>query len=454
MKLRRIVSNSFHGLFFSHCLPAVITSGWVSLALVGSTQAQPTIVSTVPGLLTTGVSPSAAVVFTFSTEMDTNATSAQFADFSSFPPTFYPTEPSWNTAGTILTCTPNPAFPSNKQITWVVDGQDTLGNSLGGQAGGIFTTGSGSTTTPGSGTNAITTFSVGEIYSYSQLSSGNPTLNADAPFLFNATTALASNRTATAISLTLPNSAVSNLNQNPFAHENYNLFGSETDSNTFVAAYPAGTYTFNVTAATSNQSVSITLPAGATQPNGPHVKNFDAAQAVNASQVFTLSWDQFAGGTSTDFISVSIGNVWQTPDPGSAGALNGSATSVTIPAGTLQPGTTNTATVGFYHATSISNITYATSAYRASITEFNLITSAGAVGITPVLTNAFWSGGLISFDIDTSPGQALTIVSSPNAALPLSQWQTLLATNSPGARIHITQPTTAPMEFYRVKNGF
>ena len=119
MKLRRIVSNSFHGLFFSHCLPAVITSGWVSLALVGSTQAQPTIVSTVPGLLTTGVSPSAAVVFTFSTEMDTNATSAQFADFSSFPPTFYPTEPSWNTAGTILTCTPNPAFPSNKQITWV-----------------------------------------------------------------------------------------------------------------------------------------------------------------------------------------------------------------------------------------------------------------------------------------------------------------------------------------------
>jgi fibronectin type 3 domain-containing protein len=48
------------------------------------------------------------------------------------------------------------------------------------------------------------------------------------------------------------------------------------------------------------------------------------------------------GGTSSDFVELNIsgsgGTVFQTPYIGAPGALNGTATSVLVPAGTLQPG--------------------------------------------------------------------------------------------------------------------
>jgi hypothetical protein len=190
-----------------------------------------------------------------------------------------------------------------------------------------------------------------------------------------------------------------------------------------------------------------------TQPNPPHINNFAAAQSVNATQAFTLGWDAFVGGTGTDYVNVAIGgNVWKSPDPGTAGALNGTATSVTIPANSLQPNSNYTATVAFYHVAGVSNATYTTLGYRATATQFSLNTIGGA---RPVLTNAVWSGGSFSFDILTTTGQALTVVSSTNCALPLAQWPILLFTNSPGARVHVTdtRPATGRGMVYRVRNG-
>src|ERR1700757_361016 len=76
---------------FCRCcaLATIAVVAWVLFA--SPAQAQPTIISSVPPLLATGVSPSAPVIFTFSAAMDTNATSAQFGNFSSFPPTLYDT---------------------------------------------------------------------------------------------------------------------------------------------------------------------------------------------------------------------------------------------------------------------------------------------------------------------------------------------------------------------------
>ncbi len=103
-------------------------------------------------------------------------------------------------------------------------------------------------------------------------------------------------------------------------------------------------------------------------------------------------------------------------------------------------------------AWSISNATYETVAFRATATQFTL-TTAGAA--PPVVTNAVWSGGNFSFDILTTAGQTLTVVSSTNCALPLAQWPILLTTNSPGTRVHVTDtrsPTGRGM-LYRVRNG-
>ena len=159
------------------------------------------------------------------------------------------------------------------------------------------------------------------------------------------------------------------------------------------------------------------------------------------------------GGTSADYIIVDIGNnAWKTPDPGTAGALNGTATTITIPANSLQANSNYSATIGFYHILTVTNATYVTEAYRATATLFTLNT-AGCV--RPVVTNVVCSGGSCSFDVLTAAGRTLTVVSTTDCALPLAQWLTLLTTNSPGAREHIIdpRPATSRVMVYGVCNG-
>jgi hypothetical protein len=99
--------------------------------------AQPTLISTVPSNGTTGVSPSAAVVFTFSTAMNTNSavTYAVFFDesFRSLN-----TIQTWNSTSNILTCAPSPPFPSPQIIDWSLAGRDAVTNLT---ATGSFSTG-------------------------------------------------------------------------------------------------------------------------------------------------------------------------------------------------------------------------------------------------------------------------------------------------------------------------
>jgi len=422
--------------------------------LAGFSQAvaQPTIISIVPTNMASGVSPSAAVVFTFDTAMDTATTEAQFVDYSSGLPVYLTTVPSWNPAGTVLTCTPVPPFPANKPIVWMATGEDTGGFPLTGDSSGFFTTGSGSGGT-GSGTNAVTSFTVGKLHSYNQSSTAAPVLDPDAPFAFMATTSLASNRTATAIALSLPTGSISNLAQVFMRPEDYYLYYFTTVSNTLETTFPRGNYVFGVASAQSNQQVTVSLPTTMTQPNAPHLTNYAALQAVNASQPVTLGWDAFSGGTASDFISVWVGD-WSSPDYGKPGTVNGTARSVTIPAGVLAANSNYTASVGFYGATWTSNATYTTGAYRATVTHFNLITT-GTSAPPPGVKNVSLRGGFFGFDVDTTTGQALTVLYTTDSKLPVTQWQVLLTTNSPGTRVRITdpRPPTSRTVFYRVRNG-
>ena len=383
--------------------------------------------------------------------MNTAATFAQFV--STNPPAAFPVSSSWNSANDVLTCTPSSPFPANAFINWFVSGTDANGMPVFGQ--GIFSTGSATNSEPtGYGTNQITTFSVGKLYSFSQGPSGPPVPASFAPFIFNGNTVLASNRTATAITLTLPNSAVSNANQNPVEKEIYSVFYFNTSSNALESTFPQGAYNFTVNATASNQTVSVTLPASMAQPNAPQITNYAAAQAVDASKPFTLEWQPFAGGTTSDFIQVTIGN-WTSPQYGTPGALDGTATSVTILPGVLAANSNYTAEVGFERGVWTTNSAYATGAYRATVTAFTLQTVSGVTAPPPVVSNPGWTGNLFGFDVNTVPGQLLTVVYSADCSLPLQQWLPVTSTNSSGTRVHIsdTNSLTMPTLFYRVRNG-
>ena len=434
--------------FLPRNLRAALLIILVALAGISRAVAQPVIVSVLPASGSIGVSPAGSVVFTFSEQMDITLTAAQFNDGMTFAA--LPVSSLWSGANKVLTCTPTSAFPSSRLILWSVNGENLPGDPLEGDTSGYFNTGGGGTSS-GAGTNKLTAFSLGKVHFYNQTSSAAPTLDPDLPYNFNATTTLASNRSATGVTLTLPTSAVSNLTQNFIHSESFYLFETKTNLTTFNTTFPSGNYVFNVVAATSNQLVTVNFPASFAQPSAPHATNFAAAQAVNATQPFRLGWDAFTGGTAADYIYVSVGQVFATPSPGTAGASNGTATSVLIPAGTLQAGTNYDVTIGFYRATTTSNASYTTAVYLGTSTDFTLLTTGGASLGPLVFTNLTRAGGLTGFDVRSATGQSFTVEYS--VTLLTNQWQTLLTTNSASGLLHLTHSATNKYLFYRARKN-
>ena len=120
---------------FTFCL---LTSAFISVS------AQPYIVSTIPERETTGVSPTAPVVFTFSEAMNPGATTVQF--YKASPLVFFTTSNYWSVGNSALTCSPIPAFSSISTIWWNVTGANPAGDPL--SDGNFFSTGPVALTAP------------------------------------------------------------------------------------------------------------------------------------------------------------------------------------------------------------------------------------------------------------------------------------------------------------------
>lgn len=430
------------------------------LTLVGSflgltkALAQPTIVSTVPSDGATGVSTTNAVVFTFSEAMDPNATTNLFYDESTFA--VLTTTPVWSAGNTVLSCTPSPAFPADTGILWEVISQNPAGTPLSGTTAGTFTTGSGPGGGGGYGTNQYTTFSFGLVDYYQQTNSSAPTVYTNLSYLFLSEVTLASNRTALDVTLELPSTSVSNLSQDPFSPDEFYLDVYSSNQTALDATFGYGNYIFTVTAASSNQQVTVNLPSTVVQPGAPQIADYTAAQSVNPAQPFTLTWNTFSGGTASDFIYVSVGTNFSTPTPGSSNAFPGTASSVVIPAGTLQTNTSYEAIIGFYHYHSVTNKpSYISAAYRGSITVFKLSTTGGATNSPMVLTNVALSGDILSFNVTSAIGQSLIVQYAADLNAPSNQWQTLLSTTNTTGVLPVTDTisTANPQRFYRAKAG-
>jgi hypothetical protein len=234
------------------------------------------------------------------------------------------------------------------------------------------------------------------------------------------------------------------------------LSGANADQTTLDSTFGDGSYLFTVTAASSNEQVTVDLPASLPQPAAPLISNYTAAQSVNAAQAFTLNWESFVGGTATDSVYVTIGNAFSTPQPFDLNALGGTSTSVVIPANTLKPGTSYDSFISFYQFLLSSNLNagYLGVAYRYSSTEFNL-TTAAAVTTPLVLTNASWSGHTINFKVTSAIGQSLIIQYNTSPPPFTNTWQNLLITTNTTGVVQVTDSvnTTNRFVFYRAQAG-
>ena len=426
------------------------------LMAVPLAKAQPTILSTVPANFASGVSPSAAVVFTFSESMDTANTSAQFI---SPPFSMLNTTPAWSANNTVLTCTPTPAFPANTNIVWSVTGQNPGGMSLSGSSSGFFTTGGGSGGGGISGTNAITILTVDKFYFYQQTNSSPPAAT-NANHEFTAGVGLSSNQVMTAGTVSVPGaSSPTTLNQSASGPQNFSFIDfNNPDQTTFEQKYPQGNYVFNLTGKPANFQATVTMPTTTAQPNLPFITNYDAAQKINAAQPFTFSWGALQNGTSSDIIVLTISGgaatLFQTPSAGT-NVLKETATSVTIPAGTLAANSNYSAVLVFFRSVGTTNATDATIAIRASGNVFT-INTVGATSTPPGVSNPAWTSGGLAFDVASSPNQVLNVLFSTNCSLPIARWQKIMTTNSPGSSVHITVPLQAKAGtagFVRLQDG-
>lgn len=413
--------------------------------------AQPTLVSSIPPNMATGVSPSAPVIFTFSEAMNPLLTSAQFMDANAFPPSYLTTIPAWSPDDKVLTCTPVLPFPLGHMIVWTLDGESATGAALSGSPAGMFTPGAADS---GCSTNTgpLESFTVAKGAIYAQNSTAAPSLNPDCPFNLVSCLYLVCPHTATNVTLTPP---LGNTLTLPFTSIPGHPLVTEcgfTTQQSLDDAYPAGPYTFTMKSVSSNQQVTVNFPANLAQPAAPYITNYAAAQAVDPTKPFRLGWAPMAGGSAADCIYVEILPAFQTPAISDPSALNGTATSVVIPAGTLQPNTQYSASVTFYLYLLVTNTAGVLMTYRAAATEFSLQTTSGT-GPVLVITNAFrGAGGQFSFEVECSPGLNLVVERRSSLSEP---WQTLCMTNPLSSRFGVSEPDIRGTSgaFYRVRTG-
>jgi hypothetical protein len=130
-----------------------------------------------------------------------------------------------------------------------------------------------------------------------------------------------------------------------------------TSADYLLAAYPDGDYSLSLTKVADGQTYTTDFTLSVdmvTLPNPiPRVSNYETLQSADPASAITISWNAWIGGTDDDAITVYVegqngGEVYKTPDPNEADHLKGTATSVTIPAGTLTTGTSYRVEVAFY----------------------------------------------------------------------------------------------------------
>jgi hypothetical protein len=221
-------------------------------------------------------------------------------------------------------------------------------------------------------------------------------------------------------------------------------------------AFPDGTYQFTI----FDNTISVMLPDGAALPNPPALSNYAADQSIDASKDYSLGWQPFITGGVVDLISVSLisdtngATVFKTGDYGCPGALDGTATSVTIPANTLSSNTTYRAEFEFVKVYTFDTTSVAKSALLAG-TESDMAAtistgSASAVVSAPALANvALLPGGSVRFDVSTTPGLSYTIQFSSDLSNS-SGWTGLQTTEASGSVLSFTNSPPLGAGFYRV----
>lgn len=239
----------------------------------------------------------------------------------------------------------------------------------------------------------VSVYAVIKTQIFSQTSSAAPTLAPTGGYTFASVINATSVTSVTSATLQLPSAVVRNFGPVPGLGPLGVAQQFDTEA-AMDAVFSTGNYAFTINGATDGtRTPTLSLPASA-YPNTPTITNFVAAQNIDWTQPFTVTWGAFIGAATFDYIQLVVERngtrVFATPDFGQPGALTGAATSATIPANTLIPGETYAATLAFGNVTAVNTFAYGSPFTIPGVTAFAKTTrfSMTAPGTTPQLTIA------------------------------------------------------------------
>jgi hypothetical protein len=223
---------------------------------------------------------------------------------------------------------------------------------------------------------------------YQQLPGGAPSVLTDNGYVFQADVFLIATGTVSSASVVSSEGTVRTLT---FDKADKLEFRNRVNTkSTLETRYPDGNFRFTINAVHDGSRVPTLPLLGNGYPNAPVIQGLAALQLQNANGYTVVTWEPFIGGTANDFIQLRIEDsngelVWETPDPGESGALDGFSRFAVIKAGKLKPNTTYNGALMFEKTSTRDTSSYpgalGWSTYHAR-TEFTIGTgSAGAPNI-------------------------------------------------------------------------
>lgn len=369
----------------------------------------------------------------------------------------------WSADRRTLFCVPQTPLPGNTTISFTLNPSgysasfcDLSGNPLPQNTGREFQT-ANTVVTPD-----VKAFSVYKGISYLQTNASAVVLNTNQPpFLFGASVDLKLSASVTNATLRY----ASGMDQ-PMAYEDdsFGFDSSFATSNLLQTARPDGDYTLTMYTVHDGVRTTTLNLTGNNYPGVPRVSNWAAAQAVNASNSFTLTWDAFNNAHSNAMIQVSIRlkadwgdhNVFETPGPGEPGAMSATNTACVIPVNTLSPGRGYEVELMFVNLIQTNSSAYpgvpCVSGY-AAINKFSIICTG--IMIRPQLQFLGFNGGRSQVRINGLDSIPYTIEVSDNlAGNSWRQYFSQTTTNSLGGFEDWNMSPSATNRFYRLREGW
>lgn len=362
----------------------------------------------------------------------------------------------WNADGRVLFCLYAGQLPANAQVGWQLNSsafRDVAGNALPYSPQGGFSTEATDTT----GTPDLKVAGLWKSQIFAQNPGGAPQILAAEGYGAGAFAESNGYNTLLGGSLRTPDGRII-----PLEYDQGDALEAEIEVNSKAeqdAVAPAGTYQLNLeTAHQGTKTAALTVPPDA-YPSVPEFLNLAATQGFDPAQPLTLTWKPMAGDTVNDFIGLWIepehggDSVFETPDFLSGQSLNGAATSVTVPAGTMRAGRSYRMELEFAHPAAFDVTTLPGSVLVVAYTRLTQATLIAAGTVAPPVLQLAQEPGSSRWRVRVTGESGINYVLEAATQLD-GPWAPLVNFQIFGDAHEFYDGVLNPRRFYRVREGF